>query len=54
MNLRWGWRCVGCHHPKDAHWLHHGPCRICYCPRYAPPWWISVKNVIRRWWRERG
>lgn len=48
MNWRWGWRCVGCHHRKDAHWLHHGPCLVCYCPRYVPPWWVSLKNAVKQ------
>jgi len=50
MSLRWGWRCVLCHHARDAHWLHRGPCRTCYCPRYSPPWWV----LIWRWLRDRG
>lgn len=53
MSLRWGTRCVACHCPRDAHWLTTGPCRSCYCRRYGSPWWISLRNALRRRFRDR-
>ena len=29
--------------------MHNGPCLVCYCSRYAPPWWVSLMNAFGRW-----